>query len=119
NTKARLKVIIIDDGYTSQTEPVYPGHYPWLTIIKNKYNLDFVRSVNKAYQTAIKIVKNISSTYLLILNDDTLITPGAIDKLLQTLKKDRQIGMIGPEQADLTTWFYQKMSGKVDLPYEI
>ncbi len=61
----------------------------WCTLIKNEINAGFAAGNNLGFQSVN------AKTYLL-LNSDTQLLPGAIDRLLKTANKRPEVGMIGP-----------------------
>lgn len=64
--------------------------YSNLEIIKNASNVGFGRANNIGIQWAFK---NLEFEYLLLLNNDTVITKNAISKLITPFKKDSAIGV--------------------------
>ena len=59
-------------------------------MIRAGANLGFGPANNLAIKTA-------SAANILILNPDTLVTEGALDKLVKTLESEPRIGMVGPK----------------------
>lgn len=64
-----------------------------IKIIVNTKNLGFGKAVNQAAEIA-------HGEFLLILNPDTIITKGAIKKLLTKLQGNHTLGIIGPRLID-------------------
>ena len=58
-------------------------------VIENKKNLGFAKAVNRGLKMG-------RGEYFLLLNSDVFITKGAISKMLEYLKKNSEIGLIGP-----------------------
>ena len=69
------------------------------TLIESNVNLGFGNANNLAFEKT-------ESPFLFVLNPDTLISDGAIDRLLETLRADRQTGVTAPrllnENGDVT-----------------
>ena len=59
------------------------------TFIKNNENLGYAAGNNKGLQSA-------KGEFVLILNNDVLVTEGSIDTLLQVLKEDKTTALVGP-----------------------
>jgi O-antigen biosynthesis protein len=57
-------------------------------VIRNERNLGFIGNVNRGAEAAV-------GTYLLILNNDTLVTRGAIDAMVETFRVHDRVGMVG------------------------
>ena len=58
-------------------------------LIKNNENLGYAAGNNKGLQSA-------RGEFVLIMNNDVLITKGSIDTLLQVLKEDKKTALVGP-----------------------
>ena len=56
-------------------------------------NLGFSRAYNILINQAVKL----KATYFLIINPDTLLEPGAINKLMMALEKDGSLGSVAPK----------------------
>jgi hypothetical protein len=61
---------------------------PFLRVIRNEKNLGFAAACNIGASYA-------ASQYLLFLNPDCLLDPGAATKLLEALNSDTNVGMVG------------------------
>ncbi len=62
--------------------------------IKNKANLGFAAANNLGARSA-------SGDYLVLLNNDTIVTAGWLQGLLRHLQKDASVGMVGPVTNDI------------------
>jgi GT2 family glycosyltransferase len=81
------EVIIGDDNSKDDTLNI-DKYVENIKVVRNPENLGFLRNCNNA-------VKYAKGRYLLFLNNDTLIKPGSVKKLLSTLEKDDSIGVVG------------------------
>lgn len=94
NTESgRYGVIVVDDASTDGTADFLrklSGEKSWLRFITNSENCGFARSCNRGADAA-------SSEYLLFLNNDTVVTPGWLSPLLDTLQNHHDIGIVGPK----------------------
>jgi cellulose synthase/poly-beta-1,6-N-acetylglucosamine synthase-like glycosyltransferase len=103
-----IEVIVVDDAY-SESLDVSSLRVNGVRVIRNEQNLGFLRSCNKAMASA-------RGDYLLLLNNDTLVHPGALEALLSTFEDhesggrwDRMAGRLrlelgarrGPERSAL------------------
>ena len=59
------------------------------TRIESKENLGFGCANNLA-------IEKTTSPFIFLLNPDTVLTPGAVDRLLETLQSNERIGLVGP-----------------------
>jgi len=64
--------------------------YPYVQLIENETNAGFVRPMNQAMHAA-------SGRYVLLLNPDTVVLPGAVDSLIDFFAKNPQAGICGPK----------------------
>lgn len=99
----KLEMIIVDNGSTDDTLSrisnfKYPrprsakrgGQISNIKLIKNKKNLGFCEGNNRA----VKIAKG---KYVLLLNNDTKVTPDFLNVLVRDLEEDESIGVVQPK----------------------
>ena len=87
------ELIVVDNGSTDGTPEYIAEHYPTARLIRNETNLGFAKAVNIGLKAA-------CGEYLYILNQDLRFRPGTIVGLLDRLKQDESIGLIGPGYVD-------------------
>ncbi len=75
NTSERIEVIVVDNNSSDGSANAVADHFPDVTLIRSDENLGFGRACNLGAQSA-------RGAYLLLLNPDTEVLPGAIDQLL-------------------------------------
>lgn len=85
--KTPLEIIIADDGSHDETATVF-SKFADLRYIRNPENLGFVKSCNHAASFA-------KGTYLVLLNNDTLVLPGWLDTLIETFTQFPTAGLVG------------------------
>lgn len=85
--KASFEVIVVDDCSTDRTQEL-PDLVENLRVIVNETNLGFLRNCNKAAQQA-------KGSYLVMLNNDTEVTSGWLDELVETFERFDGVGMAG------------------------
>jgi GT2 family glycosyltransferase len=78
----------VHNGSTDGTVEEVEKRYGDITILQNKTNLGFARAVNQGLEKA-------KGKYLLLLNSDTLIQDGAIDKMVAFLENHLEVGVVG------------------------
>ena len=84
-----FELIVVDNGSTDGSVEFVRVHYPDAILIENGANLGFARAVNIGMARA-------TGEYLYILNQDLRFRPGATETLLNRLKQEPGLGMIGP-----------------------
>ena len=85
--QATYEVIVVDDCSTDKTIQL-PDLVKNVRVITNEYNLGFLRNCNKA-------VKEALGTYVVMLNNDTEVTSGWLDEMIDTFKRFEGVGMVG------------------------
>ena len=86
-TRRAFEVIVMDDCSpvpAAEALAVVNG----IRIIRNERNLGFIGNVNAAAKAA-------TGTWLVILNNDTVLREGALDALLDTFDTHKNVGLVG------------------------
>jgi GT2 family glycosyltransferase len=87
---SQIEVIVVDNGSKDGVGEMLRGEYPEIQFIENEGNAGFTRPMNQALRAS-------RGRYLLQLNPDTLILPGALDRLVAFLEAHPQVGICGPK----------------------
>lgn len=82
-----LEVVIVDNASSDQT-PLLLKQIKGAPIIQNDTNLHFLRAVNQGGARA-------RGKYILLLNNDAQLMPGAVDSAIATLSSSDDIGAVG------------------------
>lgn len=85
-----FKVFVVDNASSDGSAEMVKEKYPDVRLIENKENRGFAAAVNLALREA-------QGEYILILNPDTVIKNGAINKALDILSKRPEVGILGPK----------------------
>jgi hypothetical protein len=83
------ELILVDNGSTDGSLEYIKEHYPEARLIENGANLGFAKAVNIGLKAA-------RGDYLYVLNQDLRFRLGATETLLERLKREPELGMIGP-----------------------
>lgn len=83
------ELILVDNGSCDGSVEYVKEHYPQARLIENGVNLGFARAVNIGLRKA-------RGEFLYILNQDLRFRLGAAQTLLERLKSEPELGMIGP-----------------------
>jgi len=85
--------IIVVDNQSSDGSVDAATKWPDVRIIQTGANLGFARATNIGIRAS-------SATNLLLLNSDTVVPAGAIDRLLAELHRDADVAVVGPRLVD-------------------
>ena len=89
NTAGNNYEIILADNCSTDLTSAMLKKVKGIKVIKNKENLGFVKGCNRAAAFA-------NGKYILFLNNDTYVTKGWLTTMLEIIKKDDKIGLVGP-----------------------
>jgi len=97
NTALEYEVIIVDNGSQDRVAEMVEQEFPGVRLIQNQSNEGFTKPMNQAIRAG-------TGRYLCQLNPDTLILPGAIDRLVDFMDTHPEVGICGPKvlNRDLT-----------------
>lgn len=84
-----LTVTVVDNDSRDGTPEAVSGAFPWVDMVALGENAGFARATNLAATRG-------DSEFLLALNPDTELPPGAIEPLLQVLHERADIAVVGP-----------------------
>jgi GT2 family glycosyltransferase len=93
STPARACEIIVVDNQSSDGSADAAARWPAVRVIRTGGNLGFARATNIGIRAS-------QGTNLLLLNSDTIVPPGAIDRLLTTLDDHLDVAVVGPRLVD-------------------
>ncbi len=82
----RVEIIVVDNASTDDSLDGIKN----VTIIRNKENMGFAKAVNQGIEVA-------HGKYILLLNPDTKVKPGAIEKMLEFANGHEDAGVVGPQ----------------------
>ena len=85
-----LEVIVIDNASPSDNPDVIKERYPQIVLIKNPVNGGFANGNNVGIRQA-------TGTYLFLINNDTIVPVGAINRLVEIMTSDPKIGLACPK----------------------
>ena len=91
-TYPRMEVLIVDNGSSSSSLAgikALAAGYPDVEVIENGSNLGFAKGNNVGLERA-------TGEYVLLLNNDTFVAPGAVHAMVRHLRANPKIGAVGP-----------------------
>ena len=96
----RFEVIVVDNDSKDATVEAIRTSYPTVHIIVNHENRGFSKGVNQALEVG-------TGRYLLMLNSDTRVRWQALDRMVECLDGDPEIGAVGCKQWTENGQLYQ------------
>ena len=80
---------VVDNASTDDSIRMLPQQFPWVRSIANRENVGFAQASNQAIRQSV-------GRYVLLLNPDTEVLPGALQTLVDFLQKHPEAGAVGP-----------------------
>lgn len=90
NVTISYEIILIDNHSTDGSVAFIHKNYPKIKFIENQENLGFSRANNQGLEIS-------QGDYVLFLNNDTEVLPDSLEKLLQFLQENPDVGAVGPQ----------------------
>jgi GT2 family glycosyltransferase len=89
-SRLEIELILVDNGSTDDSLTMMQDEFPAARLIQNSHNEGFARPINQALRTS-------QGQYLLVLNPDTIVLPGALNELVQYMVQNPKVGICGPK----------------------
>ncbi len=89
------ELLMVDNGSTDESVAFMERHYPRVRIIKSATNLSYSGGNNLG-------IRHARGQYVVLLNNDTEVTPGWLEPLLDELGSDERIAACQPKVLDMT-----------------
>jgi GT2 family glycosyltransferase/glycosyltransferase involved in cell wall biosynthesis/Tfp pilus assembly protein PilF len=94
NTEVPYRLILVDNG--SEEQVAYEADQNNIEVIRNETNTGFAHACNQGIRTAY-------GDYVIILNNDTVVPPGWLKRLLWHMEENPDIGIAGPSTSFAST----------------
>jgi hypothetical protein len=85
-----LEIIVVDNGSKDGTTEMIQAEFPRVHLIANDYNAGFTRGNNQGIQVS-------CGEFILLLNPDTEIKEGALQRMVAYLEDHPAVGLVGPQ----------------------
>lgn len=85
-----IEVIVVDNASTDDSVQAVRQQFSQIHIIENTENVGFARANNQA-------IARSHAPYILLLNSDTEVLPGALHRLTEYMKANPDVGAVGPK----------------------
>ena len=82
------EIIVVDDASEDATSEMVRARFPEIRLVINEINRHYTISNNRALDQA-------RGQYLYLLNNDTIVLPGALDRMLAFLREHPEAGAVG------------------------
>lgn len=89
NTKIPYEIILVDNNSSDKTVLLTQKHFETVKILPQKTNLGFPIAVNVGINNAI-------GDYILLINNDTIVTEGWLERMLEIAEQHPEVGIVGP-----------------------
>ncbi|HEX7242951.1 MAG TPA: glycosyltransferase family 2 protein, partial [Longimicrobiaceae bacterium] len=85
-----LQVVVVDNGSTDGSVQTVRERHPWVELICNDVNTGFAYPNNQGLAVS-------TGRYVILLNSDTLVRPGAFERLVRFMDEHPRAGACGPK----------------------
>ena len=89
----KVETFIVDNASKDRTVEIVRTEYPWVRMSANDFNAGFPAGNNQAITQA-------DGRYLMLLNPDTVVLPGALQKIVAFMDAHAECGVCGPTLLD-------------------
>lgn len=87
------RIVIIDNGSKNNEAEAIKQKYPDVHLIKNKENKGFTLAANQGIEFSLRE----KADYILLLNNDTVVSPDFLSILVNFAEKKERVGAVGPK----------------------
>ena len=87
STHKKIEIVIADNGSTDGSSKTIKKKFPDVILLENKMNLGSPMAINNC-------IKKSKGEFILRLDDDEIVEPDTIEKMLEILKTDEKIGAV-------------------------
>lgn len=92
NTYPEQHIIVLDNGSTDGSIAAIRQSHPEVEVIELEQNLGYAGNNNVGIRAALEA----GAEWVLVLNEDTILAPDCLERLVKLGERDPQIGIVGP-----------------------
>lgn len=92
-TYSNYKIVVVDNASEDSTSEAVRQLYSSVHVIKNTHNFRFAGGNNIGIEFALEN----NADYILLLNNDTIADKNFLSYLIESIEKDKTVGMAGPK----------------------
>jgi GT2 family glycosyltransferase len=93
------QVVVVDNASGDGSAEALAAGHPDVTLVRSAENLGFARATNIGFTHA-------TGEFLVLLNSDTIVLPGALEALVDHLRRHPDVGAVGGMQLDAERNFH-------------
>lgn len=87
------EIVVVDNGSQDGEVAAIQTRFPSVTVLENERNLGFVEGNNVAIRYALEQ----GADYVLLLNNDTVVDPQMLKRLVEVAESDDRVAVVGPK----------------------
>jgi exopolysaccharide biosynthesis polyprenyl glycosylphosphotransferase len=87
-TSNNRQIIVIDNHSEDGSVEMVRGKFPEVQLLVNETNVGYARAINQGIRIA-------EGEYLLLMNPDVQVKPGAIERMVRFMDENQQVGIVG------------------------
>lgn len=92
-SKKRIEVMVVDNASVDKSPEMVKRDFPQVKLLCNKRNLGFAKGANQG-------IKISQGEYIFLLNPDTSVRTDKLDKMIDFMDKNKEVGVCGPKMTD-------------------
>ena len=87
--RSSFEIVVLDNASDDDSVAAVKHSFPEVTVIEQPYRAGFGANHNR-------VVRETDSRYIYVLNEDTISSPGSIDRMIEYLDRSPRVAMLGP-----------------------
>lgn len=103
------EIIAVDDNSTDDTPDIVRRQFPDVRLFSNEKNVGFGKTANVGVRAS-------AGEYVLVLNNDTWVHEGALDRLIEYLDQHSSVGIVGPKVLSANGSLQQQCRRRIPTP---